>query len=209
MSDTEKPPASLPLGQQPRPSWPRLFAPDWIIAAFTVILSSATVALVWTSIQQHGDALEAIEATRRTTSAEFVMKIDAILDDHRFDRISNDIDSHDSNYQLPKYKNNADAAVEQYITIFDNIGYFTKERLIDPKLAYEFFSYDIEKAWCNPTVLETIREVRATDKSKNAQSDPAYGDFERLGKEYLEKDGLACKDLDSGPAKVQKKKKSR
>jgi hypothetical protein len=66
---------------QPRPSRPRLLAPDWINVAFTAVLAIATVALVWASIKQHGDAVEAIEATRRTTSAQFVMKLDEMLND--------------------------------------------------------------------------------------------------------------------------------
>jgi hypothetical protein len=130
-----RPPKRIPSGHQSGPSRPRLFAPDWINVAFTAVLASATVALVWASIKQHGDAVEAIEATRRTTSAEFVMKLDAMLNDHRFDRISDDIYSHDNNYRLPKYTNKSDADVADYISIFDTIGYFAKEGLIEPKLA--------------------------------------------------------------------------
>jgi lysyl-tRNA synthetase class II len=90
-----------------------------------------------------------------------------------------------------------------------NIGYFIADDLIGTKIAYERFSYDIEKAWCNITVQETIRDERASDKSKTAQSDPQYGNFERLAKEYLETDGESCKDLDSGAATTQKKKKKK
>jgi hypothetical protein len=194
MSDSEQPEAP-PSPSTSRPTWPRATAV--VIAIFTVVLALATLALVVTAIFQHYDAVEAIEATQRlavatenastdrqrTASAEFVMKIDTMLDDHRFDRISDDIDSHDSNYQLPKYTNKSDAGVNEYISIFENIGYFTKERLIDPNLSYEFFSYDIEKAWCNPTVQETIRDDRATDKSQTAQRDPNWANFERLAKE--------------------------
>jgi hypothetical protein len=207
MSDAQQPQAPASPSTIRPSAWPRITAV--IIAVFTAVLALATLALVVTAIFQHNDAVKAIEANSRVSSAEFVMKLDAMLNDHRFDRISDDIDSHDNNYRLPKYTNRSDANVADYITIFDTIGYFIKEGLIEPKLAYEFFSYDIEKAWCNPTVQETVREERATDKAKTARSDPAYGDFERLANEYLETDGLPCKDLDSGPAKVQKKKKSR
>ena len=86
------------------------------------------------------------------------------------------------------------------------MGYFVTENLIGAKMTYEHLSYDIEKAWCNTTVQETIQKERATDKSKTARSDPMYGNFERLAKEYLETDGQSCKDLDSDAAKVQKKK---
>jgi hypothetical protein len=59
------------------------------------------------------------------------------------------------------------------------------QNLIEQKMAYEDFSYDIEKAWCYLTVQETIEQERTTDKSKTAQNDLVYGDFEKLAKKYL------------------------
>ena len=68
--------------------------------------------------------------------------------------------------------------------------------MISAKMAYKHFSYDIEKAWCNADVQNTIKKARATDKNKNAQTDPMYGNFEKLAKEYLDNEGQSCKDLD-------------
>ena len=132
-----------------------------------------------------------------------------MLNEHRYDRISDDIQSHDSNYKLAKYTNKSDADVIDYISIFEDLGYFVSVTLIDDKMAYENYSFDIEKAWCNPTVQETIQNERATDTSKTAQSDPQYGNFERLAKEYLETDGQSCKDLPSDVTTMQKKKKKK
>src|SRR5690348_11256295 len=67
--------------------------------------------------------------------------------------------------------------VEEYISIFEDMGNFLKDGLITAKMAYDRFSYDIEKAWCNATVQETMLKERAKDKSKTAQSDPLYGNF--------------------------------
>jgi hypothetical protein len=206
-------PSSSPSQPQHRPLWPRISAPftaHRVTAAFTVVLALATLALVVTAYFQHRDAVEAIEATQRlavatenaakdrrqTASAELILKIDAMLSEHRYDRISEDIQSHGSDYHLPKYKNRADADVEEYIGVFEDMGYFIKDTLISAKMAYDHFSYDIEKAWCNTVVQETIRKVRANDKSKTAQSDPMYGNFERLAKEYLDAEGQSCIDLD-------------
>ena len=119
-----------------------------------------------------------------------------MLEDHRDHRISDDIQSHDSNYHLPKYKNRADADVEEYIGIFEDLGSFIDDNLINPKMAYEHFSYDIEKAWCNTDVQDTIRKARATDRSKTASTNPMYGSFEKLAKEYLANEGQSCSDLD-------------
>jgi hypothetical protein len=201
MSDTDAAPPSPPSPSQSqhRPLWPRIAAPftaHRVTAAFTVILALATLALVGTAYFQHRDAAEAIEVTQRlavatenaaqdrrqTASAELILKIDTMLASHRYDRISDDIQSHDSKYHLPKYQNRTDADVEEYIGIFEDMGYFIKDNLISAKMAYDHFSYDIEKAWCNTDLQLTIRKARATDKSKTAQSDPLYGNFERLAK---------------------------
>jgi lysyl-tRNA synthetase class II len=148
------------------------------------------------------------DGKRQTASAEFAMKIDAMLNESRYEKISDDIQSNNSNYRLPKYPNKADADVDEYIGIFEDIGYFAANHLFGANIARERFTYDIEKAWCNVTVQETIRDERASDKSKTAQSDPQYGNFEKLAKEYLATDGLSCNDLDSPTAPAAKKKKA-
>jgi hypothetical protein len=207
MSDSDPAPLAPSPPSQSRRS---RFAADRVAAAFTVVLALATLALVVVAIVQHFDGVEAIEATKRlavanenaakdrrqTASAELILKINAMLGEHRYDRISDDIQSHDSNYHLPKYKNRTDADVEEYIGIFEDMGYFIRDDLITAKMAYDHFSYDIEKAWCNVTVQETILKVRAADKSKTSQSDPLYGNFERLAKQYLDDEGQTCKDMD-------------
>jgi len=216
--------ASPPSPGQPqrRSSWPRIggyFTPEWLTTVFTIVLAGATVALVWASIEQHRDAVEAIETTKRLAqatenaasgrqriaSADFIFKINAMLEDHRYDRIVDDIQSHNSNYRLPKYPNRADADVEEYIGLFEDVGYFIAENLIAAKM-YDHFSYDIEKAWCNVTVRETIQQERATDRSKTAHSDPLYGNFEKLAKEYLDNEGQTCEDLDSAQAAARARK---
>jgi hypothetical protein len=126
-----------------------------------------------------------------------ILKIDATLAEHRYDQITEDIQPQGSDYHLPKYKNRTDADVEEYIGVFEDMGNFLKDNLINAKMAYDHFSYDIEKAWCNTVVQEVIRKARATDKSKTAQSDPLYGNFERLAKQYLDDEGQTCKDLDN------------
>src|SRR6516225_11407454 len=118
MSEVEQLP---PPRRSPPPGRRRMipFTSDWIIAAFTVVLAIATLALVGTAILQHFDTVDAVEATKRlaianenasrdrrqTDSADFTMKIDAMLNEPRYAKISDDIESHNSNYRLPKYPN--------------------------------------------------------------------------------------------------------
>jgi hypothetical protein len=116
-------------------------------------LGLATLGLLAVAWLQHFDIVSSIDATnrlaratesaatdrRQTTSADVILKIDAMLEDHRYDRISDDIQSYDSNYHLPKYKNRADADAEEYIGIFEDLGSFIDDNLINPKMAYEHF----------------------------------------------------------------------
>jgi hypothetical protein len=210
-------PASRP---SPRRMPAPLSTPDRVTAAFTVVLALATLALVVTAIIQHFDTVDAVEATKRlaianenaasdrrhTASAEFILKMNDTLDQHRFDNITDEIQSHNGTFHLPEHPNQAEADVEEYLSALDDIGYFVKENLIESKMAYEEFSYDIEKAWCNITVQETIHQERATDKSKIALIEPIFGDFEILAKDYLKTDGLSCKDLDAATTRAAKKK---
>jgi hypothetical protein len=173
-------------------------------------LAIATLGLLAVAWIQHFDIVSSIEATnrlataaenaatdrRQTTSADLILKIDAMLENHRYDRITEEIQSHESNYHLPKYKNRSDADVEEYIGVFEDLESFIDDNLINPKMAYKHFSYDIEKAWCNTDVQDAIRKARATDKSKTASTDPMYGSFEKLAKAYLANEGQSCSDMD-------------
>ena len=60
-------------------------------------------------------------------------------------------------------------------------------------MAYDNFSYDVEKAWCNADIQWIVRDARNADKSSDA-SDPFYSNFEKLAKSYLAKENQICND---------------
>jgi hypothetical protein len=216
---------ALPAPPSPHQSrrqalWPRIaaqFTAERITAAFTVVLAGATLALVVTAWFQHRDAVEATEATkqlakatenaasdrREISSAQLLLKFNDMLESPHYAKIVTDIESHGSNYPLlPRTKkgragNRTDADVEEYIGIFEDLGYFIEDNLIISKMAYDHFSYDIEKAWCNKDVQRIIREARGADKSTTAQSDPIYGNFEKLARQYLAKEQQSCKEIET------------
>jgi hypothetical protein len=72
-----------------------------------------------------------------------------------------------------------------------------QEKVIDPEMAYNHFSYDVEKAWCNADVRQVVQNARTADKSATATSDPIYGKFEALAKNYLARENQSCKDLEN------------
>jgi hypothetical protein len=64
-------------------------------------------------------------------------------------------------------------------------------------MAYKHFSYDIEKAWCNPRdVRKAIADARKVDKSVTAPADAICGEFEKLARSYLARERQTCDDLD-------------
>jgi hypothetical protein len=195
MSDAENLPPTPPSR---RPLWPRIAAPftaHRITAAFTIILALATLALVGTAIVQHRDGVDAIEATKRLAtanenaakdrrqiaSAELILKIDTTLAQHRYDRIIDDIQTHDSNYRLPKYKNRTDADVQEYIGVFEVMSYFMKDDLISEKMAYDHFSYDMRKSMvqhrCSRSDTKAVRDGQKQDRAKR----PLLWEFREIG----------------------------
>jgi hypothetical protein len=156
-------------------------ANKWLSAGASVaVIVGVVIAVIGATV-----AIRTLRQSQQVESAELTLKIDAMLEDHRYDRITFDIQNHGSNYHLPKYKSRSDADVEEYMGVFEDLGSFIDDNMVNPKMAYDHFSYDIEKAWCNIDVQDTIRKARATDKSKTAPTNPMFGSFEKLAKEYL------------------------
>jgi hypothetical protein len=218
-SETEPPnapraaPSTATMSQlHRRPSWA-----EWITAGFTVVLALATLALVFTAVIQHQDAVDAINETRRlatasentlserrqVSSGELVLKFGDKLDDSRYKELTAEIQGHDGRHPLlsrgeggrgGKFR---DIDIEQYISIFEDLGYLVHDNLIISKMAYDHFSYDIEKAWCNADIQQIIKGARKADKSIPGTADLFYVNFETLAKNYLAREGQSCKDLDN------------
>jgi hypothetical protein len=75
----------------------------------------------------------------------------------------NEIQTHDQNHPLllrseggkagGKFR---DILIEQYIRIFEEIGCLVEDNLILSKVAFDEFSYDVEKAWCNKGCRKSV-----------------------------------------------------
>jgi hypothetical protein len=146
---------------------------------------------------------QSLEQTRKIASADLVLRLRKRLDGTNFDKLAKEIQAHDQTYALRAKLNGGkgirkfgDADIEDYINNFEDIGYLIEDGVIDTKMAYDDFSYDVEKAWCNLDVRRLTTKDRQTDKSTFATSDPIYGHFENLAKSYLDKEKQTCDDLD-------------
>jgi hypothetical protein len=148
-------------------------------------------------------AINTLKQSQRVASAELVLKLADTLENSKFEKLSTEIQTHDQNYPLLLRSEGGkaggkfhDILIEQYIGIFEEIGYLVEDNLIISKMAFDEFSYDVEKAWCKKDVQRILREARDADKSITRQTDPIYGEFEKLAQNYLTREGESCNDLD-------------
>ena len=148
-------------------------------------------------------AQQTLTQSQQIASADFVLKLRATLDASKFTKLVADIQTHDHTYPLLSRSEGGkggkfrDLDIEQYISVFESMGYLVEGNVMIDKMAYNEFSYDVEKAWCNADVQRVIADARKADKSITRQTDPIYGEFEKLARSYLTKEGESCKDLDN------------
>jgi hypothetical protein len=177
----------------------------WLGAIESIAVIGGIVFAVWQVMElskQTAIQAETLKQTQQIASADLVLKLRATLDDSKFAKLVVDIQNHDHNYPLLSRSDGGKGKfrgldVEQYISVFEDIGYLVEGNLIIRKMAYNEFSYDVEKAWCNADVQRVIADARKADESITRQSDPVYGEFEQLARSYLTREGESCKDLDN------------
>jgi hypothetical protein len=144
---------------------------------------------------------ETLKQTQKIASASLILKLRDDLDGNQYAQLTTDIQNHDQNYPLLSRTDGGRGGrfraidIEGYIGNFEDIGYLVQDDIIIAKMAYDHFSYDIEKAWCNTDVQKIVREARKADKSAPATSDPFYSNFQKLAENYLAKESQSCKDL--------------
>lgn len=141
-------------------------------------------------------AVQTLKETQEAASATLIISLRDTLDGDRYTRIADEIENNNSSHPLTK-PTVSEVDVEGYIGNFEDIGYLVQENVIDAVMAYDHFSYDVEKTWCNMSVQRVIKEARKADKSITAASNPFYGKFEKLALGYLAKENQTCKDLDN------------
>ena len=119
----------------------------------------------------------------------------SVLDADKYKKITRAIQEHDQKYKLlgSAFR---DTEVEAYIGNLEDIALLVKESPLLSDMAYDHFSYDVEKAWCNQDIQKVITDARRADKSAAASADAIYGEFERLARSYLAREQQTCNDLD-------------
>ena len=156
----------------------------WLSAIASIAVTGGIVFAVWQVLEiskQTTIQAETLKQSQQIASADLVLKLRATLDDSKFAKLVTDLQNHDHNYPLLSRSDGGkggkfrDLDVEQYISVFEDIGYLVEGNLIIGKMAYNEFSYDIEKTWCNDDVQRVVADARKADKAITRQTDPIYG----------------------------------
>ena len=127
----------------------------WLSAGASIaVVLGVIIAIVGATI-----AIRTLQQSQQIASADLVLRLRATLDNTKFAKLVADIQNHDHSYPLLARSDGGskggkfrDLEIEQYISVFEDIGYLVEGDLIIGKMAYNEFSYDIEKAWCNADI---------------------------------------------------------
>ena len=128
--------------------------------------SLAVIIGVCVAIGGFAVALRTLTQSQQIASADLALKLRATLDAAKFAKLVADIQNHDHASPLLARSEGGrggkfrDLDIEQYISVFEDIGYLIEDDLIITKMAYDEFSYDFEKAWCNADVQSVVDDAR-------------------------------------------------
>ena len=171
-----------------------------VIATFAAIAAVIGIFLAWQQFKEMASQTRIqntnLEDNRKIASANFVLQIEQRLNGNRYDNITAAIEDNKSTWPLLKPRGKfTESNIEDYIGNYDEVGTLYKDGLINESLAYDDFSYDVEKAYCNKDIYNYIQDLRKQDGDLTGPQ-AFYCDFEHLAKIFLAKDKKTCADLD-------------
>jgi hypothetical protein len=143
-------------------------------------------------------ANQSFESNNKISSANFVLQISNKLDGKSYEKIMTAIEDNTSDFPIlttKKRKGFKSNEVEDYIGNFETIGDLIRDKIVNPKIAYDELGYDAEKAWCNKDVQKVIADSRQADNIFSG-STAFYAGFEEFAKFSLSKDRKNCSDMD-------------
>ncbi len=124
-------------------------------------------------------------------SAQYVLAMSNDLDSAKYARIITAIEGQGHTYSpLTAGLGITDAQLEDYMSEFDTIGDLYRDNIITFQMAYDEFSYDTEKAYCNNDVQADIKRDRASDIATG--TDMFWSGFQDMATAFLNRDGYTC-----------------
>ena len=118
----------------------------------------------------------------RLNSANFMVEFNSQLRNGKnsYSKLIYAIDG--NNFSLEELNANFSTEyLDNYLMMWELLDNAMEHKLIAEDMAYDAFSYDIEKAYCNSTVKKYIQESRVTDVNNS----DLYGGFTTLARRFM------------------------
>lgn len=163
---------------------------DWLaIAAFVVAF--LTLAATLYGIKTQLDSLTTqLKQQATLASAQYVLDMSANLNSPHYAAIMAAIEDHTHTYSLRK-AGFTDDQIEDYMGEFETIGDLYRDNVISFQMAYDEFSYDTEKAYCNVDVQSDIMRDQQ-EAGASTGTDAFWSGFQGMAIAFLKQDGYTC-----------------
>jgi hypothetical protein len=139
-----------------------------------------------------------LDAQERIASADYMLRLSDELAAPQYNAITTAIQGGTENTPIvskgasPRF---TDTELEDYMGKFETIGDLVQEGVVDKDMAYQEFSYDVTKAWCNKDVQMEISSDRASEPGETGQQ-AYWNGFQSLATYFMQKDHYTCADYD-------------
>jgi hypothetical protein len=161
-----------------------------VMPIFIALLSLVATCFVAYYTGQQADVLRGqIQDSTNQASAQFVLSISDQLNSNKYAAILTAIESHPHTYS-PLKTGFTDTQLEDYMGVFDTAGDLFRDKIITFQMAYDEFSYDTEKAYCNNDVQANIKRDRAGDTATGTNM--FWSGFQNMATAFLKRDGYTC-----------------
>ena len=119
-----------------------------------------------------------IRDTRINQSVDLLLKFDNELNSDINSKIADEIDSPGTLLLKEHGGDITDGQLENYLGVYETLGFLYEKHLITDDMIYNDFSYDVVKAYQNSEVKTYITEIRKDDPT-------LFTEFEKLAKSQI------------------------
>ena len=169
-----------------------------VAIANVIALVGLVIAIAFNAEQIKGQNVT-LSAQERIASANYVLKLSDELNGAKYASIMAAIENGTEYAPIISgaHPSFTPTQLEDYMGNFETIGDLAQDGVIDRSMAYQEFSYDFAKAWCNQDVQKEVQSDRASDPNEPSQNQYWNG-FQSLATYFMQQDhNKTCKDYDS------------
>lgn len=169
------------------------------VAIANLIALLGLIAAIFFNAEQIRGQNVTLTAQEHIASANYILKLSDELNGPRYAAIMAAIENGNEHTPIvsgthPPF---TQTQMENYMGNFETIGDLVQEGVINGDMAYQEFSYDTAKAWCNRDVQSQVQADIASDPSE-PQQDQYWSGFRYIATYFMGKDRMTCAGYDGG-----------